>query len=729
MATFNHPLYDLIDNNIIKRKPNIENSVSMTESAEITQELARFVEAKLIHDYKFVPLLIPDDQELSTTILASPGWTEATKLLIIVQNSSGSQLGIFSRSMCFDYGLDKGTWLSYIEEALSNEYAVILLNPNANSIIKDNKKILIKGSESPEIHTLNFYMNILPQMEKLSFIALLSYGNGSTLCKDLYLKEMIKSIEACGNATDNNLIKAFLTIEASHLVEKDDTNDIKEALGNLVVNLEINSSPLGYRLAYRKESIGCNSYSLGLPKDKKADINVGESVSMGKNFVFQYLKLAEIGGNSISKSFSIYLAKALNLDPNSSVVLMNPDIDENQFQDLNISSNNGGGAAGGTSTQQIKLNQDTSAPPAQEKVGFFSRLFGRSQSTSNKNDKQEDKLTVNDFDLLKIVGKGAFGKVMLVRKKEGIDEGKVYAMKVLKKEAIAAKGQIENTKSERDILFEVRHPYIVRLRYAFQSVDKLYLVTDYYNGGTLYYHLRKSRQFNEERVRFYASELLLALDHLHKLNIIYRDLKLENILLDSFGHIALTDFGLSKQNIDVTGGATTFCGTAEYISPELLKGQKYGPAVDWWSFGILIYEMLHGRTPYFDKNRKLMFYRIINAEPTFPPSFSPEACQVIRGLLKVNEFERLGSGPRGVLDIIETDFFKVMDFEKLMKKEITPPFIPQVVNEFDTKYVPKAFLQAQLKDSVVEKKKVSKKAEKKAMFEEFTFAGEKHLDD
>ena len=179
-------------------------------------------------------------------------------------------------------------------------------------------------------------------------------------------------------------------------------------------------------------------------------------------------------------------------------------------------------------------------------------------------------------------------QVMLVRKKNATDQGAVYAMKVLKKDVIAAKGQIEHTKAERDILFEVRHPYIVRLRYAFQSEDKLYLVTDYYNGGTLFYHLRKSRHFSEERARFYAAELLSALEHLHSLNIIYRDLKLENVLMDHLGHLALTDFGLSKQNIDSTGGATTFCGTAEYIAPELLKGQKYGPAVDWWSFGILL---------------------------------------------------------------------------------------------------------------------------------------------
>ena len=142
---------------------------------------------------------------------------------------------------------------------------------------------------------------------------------------------------------------------------------------------------------------------------------------------------------------------------------------------------------------------------------------------------------------------------MLVRKKAGNGGGKIYAMKVLKKSVVSALGQVEHTKSERDILFIIRHPFIVRLRFSFQSSDKLFLITDYYNGGSLYSHLRKSKAFDEERARFYGAELLSALDHLHSQSIIYRDLKLENILMDFEGHIALTDFGLSKQDIDKTG--------------------------------------------------------------------------------------------------------------------------------------------------------------------------------
>lgn len=336
----------------------------------------------------------------------------------------------------------------------------------------------------------------------------------------------------------------------------------------------------------------------------------------------------------------------------------------------------------------------------------------------------QNELTINDFDLLKVVGKGAFGKVMLVKKNNGFCAGNIYAMKVLKKSVIAAKGQIEHTKSERAILCEIRHPFIVRLRFAFQSDEKLYLVTDYYNGGSLFYHLRKSKQFDEVRARFYAAQLMTALDHLHQQNIIYRDLKLENILMDHRGNIALTDFGLSKQDIDKTGGATTFCGTAEYIAPELLQGLRYGSSVDWWSFGILLFEMIQGRTPFYDKNRKLMFFKIMNTRPSFPPTFSEEVKECISGLLQVAESDRLGAGERGARDIMETGYFRPINFDLLMEKKVDPPYVPEVKGEVDTKYVPKAYLKDEAKDSFSEP---PAKGTANPKFEAFTFQGDSNM--
>ncbi|KAJ0391325.1 hypothetical protein P43SY_012130 [Pythium insidiosum] len=162
-------------------------------------------------------------------------------------------------------------------------------------------------------------------------------------------------------------------------------------------------------------------------------------------------------------------------------------------------------------------------------------------------------MSIEDFDLMKVVGRGAFGKVLLVRKKEGKNSGHIYAMKILVKAHIIKNDQVENTKAEQHILKEINHPFIVRLRYAFQNADKLYLVMDYYPGGSMFYHLRKSKRFTEERTRLYMAQLLTALMHLHSKQIAYRDLKLENILMDPQGNIALTDFGLSKEGQTIEG--------------------------------------------------------------------------------------------------------------------------------------------------------------------------------
>jgi serine/threonine protein kinase len=201
-------------------------------------------------------------------------------------------------------------------------------------------------------------------------------------------------------------------------------------------------------------------------------------------------------------------------------------------------------------------------------------------------------------------------------------DGLTYGPQVLKKDHVFDKKQVEHTISERNILRDINHPFVVRLRFAFQNQNKLYLVMDYFAGGSLFYHLRRRKRLGESLAKFYAAELALALAHLHRMNVIYRDLKLENILMDAKGHVALTDFGLSKDNVMNGEGTSTFCGTAEYIAPELLERKMYGFGVDWWSFGCLVYEMVHGQTPFYDKNRKIMFKKILYMDPIYPVGFS-----------------------------------------------------------------------------------------------------------
>lgn len=213
------------------------------------------------------------------------------------------------------------------------------------------------------------------------------------------------------------------------------------------------------------------------------------------------------------------------------------------------------------------------------------------------------------FKILRVIGRGSFGKVFLVQKR---DTKELFAMKVLKKEDVLNRNQIAHTKSERQILSKVKCPFIVNMHYAFQTPDKLYMVMDFLNGGELFFHLRKSEKFSEDRIRFYAAEIILALENLHQQGIIYRDLKPENILLDQEGHIRLTDFGLSKEGIFRKNQDRTFtiCGTPEYLAPEIIRGEGHGEVADWWSLGTLLYEMQVGFPPFMNSN-KIQLMQII----------------------------------------------------------------------------------------------------------------------
>lgn len=293
-------------------------------------------------------------------------------------------------------------------------------------------------------------------------------------------------------------------------------------------------------------------------------------------------------------------------------------------------------------------------------------------------------ISIEDFELLRVLGKGSFGKVFLVRL---IVTGHTYAMKVLKKSEVVRRRQVEHTKAERRIMGGIEHPFIVSLRFAFQSKDKLYMVTDYCRGGELFFHLKKFRSFPEDMVRFYAAELISALQHLHSLDIVYRDLKPENVLLDEDGHIRVTDFGLSKDSVVDPRGATTFCGTPEYLAPEMLINRKtrrgYGKSVDWWSLGTLLFEMLTGWPPFYDKNLRRMCEQILRAELRFPPgcSASAEARDLIRQLLQREPEMRLGSAEGS--DPRAHPFFAGLDWAALERREITAPFRPKVQSETD----------------------------------------------
>nr|KAF6360614.1 ribosomal protein S6 kinase A6 [Myotis myotis] len=263
------------------------------------------------------------------------------------------------------------------------------------------------------------------------------------------------------------------------------------------------------------------------------------------------------------------------------------------------------------------------------------------------------------FELLKVLGQGSFGKVFLVRKKTGPDAGQLYAMKVLKKASLKVRDRVR-TKMERDILVEVNHPFIVKLHYAFQTEGKLYLILDFLRGGDVFTRLSKEVLFTEEDVKFYLAELALALDHLHRLGIVYRDLKPENILLDEIGHIKLTDFGLSKESVDQEKKAYSFCGTVEYMAPEVVNRRGHSQSADWWSYGVLMFEMLTGTLPFQGKDRNETMNMILKAKLGMPQFLSAEAQSLLRMLFKRNPANRLGS--EGVEEIKRHHFFANIDW-------------------------------------------------------------------
>ncbi|XP_064342543.1 ribosomal protein S6 kinase alpha-2 isoform X2 [Camelus dromedarius] len=345
-----------------------------------------------------------------------------------------------------------------------------------------------------------------------------------------------------------------------------------------------------------------------------------------------------------------------------------------------------------------------------------------------------EKADPSQFELLKVLGQGSYGKVFLVRKVKGSDAGQLYAMKVLKKATLKVRDRVRS-KMERDILAEVNHPFIVKLHYAFQTEGKLYLILDFLRGGDLFTRLSKEKShkmhreeiccpwktlrqrtlpqtpvelwtcrrplfptlcradgtegwllvmFTEEDVKFYLAELALALDHLHGLGIIYRDLKPENILLDEEGHIKITDFGLSKEAIDHDKRAYSFCGTIEYMAPEVVNRRGHTQSADWWSFGVLMFEMLTGSLPFQGKDRKETMALILKAKLGMPQFLSTEAQSLLRALFKRNPCNRLGAGIDGVEEIKRHPFFITIDWNKLYRKEIKPPFKPAVGRPEDT---------------------------------------------
>ncbi|EAS02374.2 Serine/Threonine kinase domain protein (macronuclear) [Tetrahymena thermophila SB210] len=351
---------------------------------------------------------------------------------------------------------------------------------------------------------------------------------------------------------------------------------------------------------------------------------------------------------------------------------------------------------------QIYNQQD---PTQSEIREFMTDLNGEIQNQqqdiymSSEFQRASQKISISDFRLEKVLGKGSFGKVMLVTH---LVEQKQYAMKVLLKKSIKNERQKRHTLTERQILEKIDHPFIVKLHYAFQTNEKLYLVLDFMVGGELFHHLKKSGKFSEEVTRFYASQIVIGLEHLHQHKIIYRDLKPENILLDSEGNLKLADFGLSKIGVDQNAPAHSLCGTPEYLAPEIITSKVgHDKTVDWWSFGALVYEMLTGSPPFYSNNKKQMLHNIIYKPIPIPKNLSDTAKSLLQQLLVVNPKNRLGYGDNGTSDVKNHPFFATINWEAMKERKIKTPLNINVTDERDTKYFDPYILKQQAVDTPV----------------------------
>ncbi|KAA0718083.1 Protein kinase C eta type [Triplophysa tibetana] len=320
--------------------------------------------------------------------------------------------------------------------------------------------------------------------------------------------------------------------------------------------------------------------------------------------------------------------------------------------------------------------------------GMDNRVLSMKGDPRASRKEQSRKLGVKDFSLLQVLGKGSFGKVMLVRL-NGSDQ--VFAVKVLKKDIILQDDDVECTMTEKRVLsLASSHPYLTRLYCCFQTPERLFFVMEFVNGGDLMFHIQKSRKFDENRARFYTAEITSALTFLHSKGIIYRDLKLDNVLLDKDGHCKLADFGMCKEDMFeglVTG---TFCGTPDYIAPEILQEMLYGPSVDWWALGVLLYEMLSGHAPFEAENEDDLFEAILNEEIIYASWLSSSAVDILKGFLIKNPSRRLGcvAVEGGETAVTSHPFFAGIDWDRLNRRELEPPFKPRIktsedVNNFD----------------------------------------------
>ncbi|KAF2280075.1 uncharacterized protein EI97DRAFT_429841 [Westerdykella ornata] len=380
----------------------------------------------------------------------------------------------------------------------------------------------------------------------------------------------------------------------------------------------------------------------------------------GYGILKQQLEALSIGGriDSPTKPLPVGLFKSGLVSSNASTSGLESDSDKTEME-----------------SYQVNLEADFISSEVPSKTSTLT------SNTLERTESYVRKMSAEDFTPLTCLGKGSYGTVFLVKQR---GTGRLYAQKQLRKASLTVhKKLVEQTKTERAILESVnRHPFVVKLYYAFQDHEKLYLILEYAQGGELFHHLATERMFSEEVAAFYMAEMVLALDHLHRnVGVVYRDLKPENCLLDAEGHLLLTDFGLSKVAVDEDDKCHSFLGTAEYMAPEVIQGAEYGMAVDWWSLGALGVDLLTGSPPFTGNNNAKIQEKILKQKLVLPYYLGPDAKDLLTRLLRKDPKKRLGANmPKDLQTIKSHRFFRKIDWKKLELRELQPPIQPLVTD-------------------------------------------------
>ena len=351
--------------------------------------------------------------------------------------------------------------------------------------------------------------------------------------------------------------------------------------------------------------------------------------------------------------------------------------------------------------------KDTKIDPKEEK---------RRKNTIFSKHKTIKTVELDDFQIMKVLGRGSFGKVCLVQYKPTKE---YYAMKSLKKDVLLDQDQVESTILEKKILQSLDHPFLVGMVFCFQTEERIYFIMPFVRGGELFQHLRTEKFFKEDKARFYAASIGMALDYLHNHGIIYRDIKPENILIGEDGYLKLIDFGMAKM-VQGNEKATSFCGTPEYLAPEIITGEGHNRAADWWSYGILLFEMLCGIPPFYCENTERMYDLITNAELRFPKRVpvSDNAKDLIKKLLIKRQDKRLGNS-KGFEEIKSHPFFQGFDFDALFNKKMEAPFIPKLSGKLDVGNFDEEFTSEEIATSVIPEKNLEFIKRNQDQFDEF----------